>query len=134
MLYSLTMVTPSEITLVACGGAFGATMRFLVGRVSDTYLTSVRFPLATLLINILGCFAIGLIAELSARGDISSHTRLLIVTGILGGFTTFSAFGLETISLLRSGHVGVALIYVISSVVGGCLATYAGIVMLAPRA
>jgi len=127
------MITPSEVALVAFGGGFGATLRFLIGRVSETYLASLTFPLATLFINVLGCFLIGCVAELSARGGISPHARLLIVTGILGGFTTFSAFGLETITLLRSGLVGMALSYVTVSVIGGCLATYAGILACTPR-
>lgn len=126
------MVTPAEITLVALGGACGATLRFLVGRLSEIFLTAL-FPFATLSINILGCFVIGIVAEISARGGLSSDTRLLIVTGILGGFTTFSAFGLETITLLRSGHVGLALSYIATSVIGGCAATYIGINLIAPR-
>jgi len=55
------------------------------------------------------------------------------VTGILGGFTTFSAFGLETITLLRAGHVGLALSYIATSVIGGCAATYIGINLITPR-
>jgi CrcB protein len=133
LLYSGAMVSASELTLVACGGAFGATVRLLVGRLSEIYLTSLKFPLATLVVNIAGCFAIGCVAEIFARGDISHHTRLLIVTGVLGGFTTFSAFGLETITLLRSGHLGMAISYVLSSVIGGCLATYAGALFITPR-
>lgn len=128
----MPMVTPAEITLVALGGACGATLRFLVGRLSEIFLTAL-FPFATLSINILGCFVIGIVAEISARGGLSSDTRLLIVTGILGGFTTFSAFGLETITLLRSGHVGLALSYIATSVIGGCAATYIGINLIAPR-
>jgi CrcB protein len=124
------MITLLEVILVACGGA---TSRFFIGRLSDSYLASLKFPLATLVINIVGCFAIGFIAEISARGALSPHFRLLIVTGILGGFTTFSAFGLETITLLRSGHLGMALTYVATSVIGGCLATYAGILLFSPR-
>ena len=127
------MITLLEVILVACGGAFGATSRFFIGRLSDSYLASLKFPLPTLVINIVGCFAIGYIAEISARGALSPHFRLLIVTGILGGFTTFSAFGLETITLLRSGHLGMALTYVATSVIGGCLATYAGILLFSPR-
>lgn len=127
------MVISSEIAVVACGGAFGALARFLVARLSETLLASLKFPLATLLVNVLGCFAIGMVAEIATRGDISHHTRLLIVTGILGGFTTFSAFGLETITLLRTGHLGMALGYVLTSVIGGCLATYAGIQIITPR-
>ena len=127
------MITPTEVALVSCGGAFGATARFLIGRASETYLTSVKFPLATLLINIVGCFLIGYVAEVSARGEISPHIRLLIVTGILGGFTTFSAFGLETITLIRAGHIGIALTYVSASVIGGCIATYMAVIFMAHR-
>jgi CrcB protein len=64
------MVTPAEITLVALGGACGATLRFLVGRLSDIFLASATFPFATLSINIFGCFIIGIVAEISARGDL----------------------------------------------------------------
>jgi CrcB protein len=127
------MITLSEVTLVSCGGALGATARFLVGRFSDTFFSSTRFPIATLFVNILGCFVIGCIAEISARGDISPSARILLVTGILGGFTTFSAFGLETITLLRAGHVGMALSYVVTSVIGGCIATYASVLLISPR-
>ncbi len=129
----MRMVTPAEIMLVALGGACGATLRFLVGRLSELFLASAIFPFATLSINILGCFVIGMVAEISSRGGLSSDTRLLIVTGILGGFTTFSAFGLETITLLRAGHVGLALSYIATSVIGGCAATYIGINLISPR-
>ena len=127
------MFTLPEVILVACGGAFGAISRFAVGRLSENFLTSLTFPLATLFINVLGCFLIGFVSELSLRGALSPHLRLLIVTGVLGGFTTFSAFGLETFALLRSGHLFMALTYVIASVIGGTLATYAGFLLLATR-
>lgn len=128
----MRMVTPAEIILVALGGACGATLRFLAGRLSELFLAAL-FPFATLSINIIGCFVIGIVAELSARGDLSADTRLLFATGILGGFTTFSAFGLETVTLLRAGHVGLALCYIATSVIGGCAATYIGINLIAAK-
>jgi CrcB protein len=127
------MITPSEVALVSCGGALGATLRFILTRSTDVIFPAVRFPIATLAVNILGCFALGCVAEISARGAISPNVRLLFATGILGGFTTFSAFGVETISLLRAGHTVMALNYIAASVIGGCIATYVGILAVTPQ-
>lgn len=116
-----------EISLVAVGGALGATMRFLASRWYEEVAPSTQFPAATLGVNILGCLLIGLIAGLTTRLDISPAIRLLLVTGILGGFTTFSAFGLEAVSLLRAGNYPAALLYISASVVGGCGAVAIGL-------
>lgn len=120
------MVTALEIGLVAIGGASGAALRFISGRVCDTLFGSTSFPIATLLVNITGCFMIGAIAGASLNGHVSSHAKLLIVTGLLGGFTTFSAFGLETVTLVRTAHLSSAMLYVVGSVVGGIVAVVLG--------
>jgi CrcB protein len=121
------MVSLSEIVFVVLGGAIGTCLRFLVGRCTESAFPSLEFPGATLFVNILGCLVIGAIAALSARGATSHEVRLFIITGILGGFTTFSAFGLETASLLRAGHIGLAVTYVSSSVIGGIAAVMIGL-------
>jgi CrcB protein len=124
---------PSEIVAVACGGALGASLRFAVGRFCEATWAAARFPIATLFVNILGCFIIGFIAALSLRSEVPALLRLFLVTGIVGGFTTFSAFGLESVSLLRAGHFFEAFTYVVGSVVGGCAATMLGILLVAPK-
>ena len=83
----------------------------------------VKFPWGTFFVNLLGCLLVGLVAgfieKLSAY---NAEFRLLLITGFLGGFTTFSAFGLETVSLLKAGHSGLGLLYAFSSLLlGGAL-------------
>ena len=82
-----------------------------------------RFPLGTLAVNLAGSFLIGLVAPALLRHD---AWRLLVVTGLLGGFTTFSAFSLETLALLQTGRNGAALLYVVFSVFGGLLCAALG--------
>ena len=132
-LYRTEMFFPSEIAVVACGGALGASLRFIVGRFCEMTWAAARFPVATLFVNIVGCFFIGIIAELSLRNEVPSLLRLFLVTGILGGFTTFSAFGLETVALLRAGHFYLANTYVVASVVGGCAAAMLGMLLVGSR-
>src|SRR5947209_5537029 len=113
---------------VALGGAIGSVGRFwLTGVV--TALTGPRFPWGTLLINVLGSLVIGLVAGITlAPTRISVHPdiRIFLMTGICGGFTTFSAFSLQTLELLQSGDTIAGLGYAIGSVVLCVIATYAG--------
>jgi CrcB protein len=126
------MFSLPEISLVACGGAIGASLRFIVGRFCEVTWETTTFPFATLFVNLIGCLLIGLIAGIALRHDTSLLVRIFLVTGILGGFTTFSAFGLETITLIRGGHIAASLLYVIVSVVGGCAGTFIGLAMTEP--
>lgn len=126
------MVSPSEISLVACGGAIGATLRFMVGRFCEVTWASTKFPIATLTVNIIGCALIGAMAGATLRDATSPLLRVFVVTGILGGFTTFSAFGLETITLFRGGHIGTSVLYVLASVIGGCAGVLVGLTLTEP--
>ena len=121
------MIRSAEILSVALGGAIGASARFIVSRFCELHLSAITFPLGTFFVNITGCFLIGAIAGLSTRFSLSDEARLLLVTGILGGFTTFSAFGLETVVLLRAQHLVASLMYAIGSVVVGCVAVILGL-------
>ena len=121
------MIRSTEILSVAFGGAIGASARFMVSRFCDLHLATIKFPIGTFCVNITGCFLIGAIAGLSTRFSLSDEIRLLLVTGILGGFTTFSAFGLETVTLLRAQHLVTSLMYAIGSVVVGCVAVILGL-------
>lgn len=115
-----------NIVLVAVGGAFGSVCRYLTG-ILMTRLMGPAFPWGTITVNIVGSFAIGLLTELVARRfDASLEMRLLLVVGILGGFTTFSSFSLDTVALIEKGAVSSAVIYVFSSVVISLMATFAG--------
>ncbi len=113
---------------VALGGAIGSVGRFwLTGAM--TALTGPRFPWGTLLINVLGSFGIGLVAGITVtpvRIGIHPDIRVFLMTGICGGFTTFSAFSLQTLELMQSGDIVPALGYAIGSIVLCVVATYAG--------
>jgi len=107
------------LALVALGGGFGAACRYLLSAALMRGAVS-GFPFATWLVNVSGCFLIGLWAGLAARyAWLNGDLRLLLVTGVLGGFTTFSAFGLESLHLLRRGEWLLAGLYVGGSVMIG---------------
>jgi CrcB protein len=120
------MNSPSFLTssaLVALGGGFGAWLRFAVGRL----IGPTPFPYATLSVNLIGSFAMGLLAAWLARqGDGSEGWRILLGVGLLGGFTTFSAFSLEVVTLAHRGAVGTAALYVAASLAGGVIALILG--------
>ena len=93
-----------QLVLVALGGALGSVARYKLGGVVLHHTQSWDFPLSTFSINVIGCFLIGLLAALVEHHDLfSPPVRLLLSTGLLGGFTTFSAFGYE--SMFFSGVV-----------------------------
>lgn len=106
------------------GGAVGSLLRYLVG-MAVMSRWSGDFPLGTFLINVTGSFGIGLIATLLAHST-DPNWRPLLITGLLGGFTTFSAFEWETFLTLRGGATGIALLYVAGSVVAGFGACWLG--------
>ena len=111
------MITP--VISVAIGGALGAVARYLVG-------LAVAFPLGTLAVNVLGSFAIGLVWALFAARGLQAWLPL-VMTGFLGGFTTFSAFSLDTLRLVEGGRVVAAGGYVLASVVLSLLACALGL-------
>lgn len=112
--------------LIASGGAIGSLARYwMQGAVYS--VTGLVFPLGTMLVNILGCFAIGLLyATFSGPFPIRDEIRIGLLVGVLGGFTTFSAFGLETILMAREGRPWLALLNVVLSCVLGLLAVWCG--------
>lgn len=111
--------------VVALGGGIGACLRYLIGLIP--LKEPFTFPVKTLFINLLGCFVIGLIAAIAAKTtSLSPRTVLFIKTGLCGGFTTFSTFALETETLIKTGHIGIAILYVALSVVVGVGLAFAG--------
>ena len=115
-----------DLILVAAGGAIGAGLRHLVSKAALA-LAPLSFPWGTWLINVTGCFAIGIVAGLAGGGSLSPSARLFVATGVLGGFTTFSAFGLESHALLTAGRLPAAIAYVLGHVVLGIAGVSMGI-------
>jgi len=110
---------------IGTGSFIGGISRYLLSQIIQSKFLSA-FPFGTLAVNILGCFLIGLVFGLSERGNINQEWRLFLGTGVLGGFTTFSAFSNETFGLLRSGQLSYASLYILASVFIGLLATFIG--------
>lgn len=116
-----------HLFLVAVGGAIGASLRHLVN-LGALRLVGPNFPWGTMAINIVGSFAMGVFIELLARRfNVSNEIRLLVATGILGGFTTFSAFSLDFAVLWERGPALPALAYAIASVLGSLFAIFLGL-------
>jgi fluoride exporter len=117
------------LTGVAIGGAAGSVLRHVI---QSTFRLSAfpAFPAGTLLINLLGSFLIGLCAALAERG--APWLRPWLMAGFLGGFTTFSAFSLENMRLIREGQAGLALAYALISVVAGLVLAFAGYMLARP--
>ncbi len=117
--------------MVGAGGALGAMGRYgvgvLVGRMGVT-----GFPFATMIVNILGSLAMGLLVGLLAKllPSWQNEARLFVAVGLLGGFTTFSAFSLDAIVLMERGQMGQALAYISLSVVLSVLALFAGLFIM----
>jgi CrcB protein len=112
--------------MVLLGGAAGSGLRYGMALAIPPQATN-GLPIATLMVNLLGCFFIGLLASvLGPESSYPSHIRLGVLVGLLGGFTTFSSFGLETLRLISSGHWGTAALYVGLSNLAGLLAVWMG--------
>jgi CrcB protein len=117
---------------VAVGGAIGSVARHGVNRLVHQGWPLLRFPIATVIVNVVGCCLIGVLAGLIATGKLPLRTtwREFVFVGILGGFTTFSTFGLDTIMLVRSGASDRALMNVLLQLVCGVGGVYAGLVLV----
>lgn len=124
-----------RFVLVFLGGGVGAVLRYsvglLVGRLTPTGLDTPHwlsmYPVATLSVNLIGCGLIGLAWGLMGKPETGGEPlRLALIVGVLGGFTTFSSFGWETLDLLGEGRAATALLYVVLSVCVGLLLAYSG--------
>jgi CrcB protein len=113
-----------RVFLVGFGGAIGSILRYLVAKASGQSLTGI--PYHTLIVNLAGCFLIGLVSVVLPFSEENQSTRIFLITGILGGFTTFSAFGFETFDLIRTGASLVAASYVLVSVIFGLVGVALG--------
>ncbi len=119
---------------VALGGAIGSVLRYQLGRGMTHWLgpnVMTAFPWATLTVNVFGSFAMGLLAGFLARyGQGGEQARLLLGVGLLGGFTTFSAFSLEMMLLIERGQAAQGFLYAAVSVLAGLSALYIGLIVM----
>ena len=116
-----------SIIYVALGGALGSASRYILGTWTQSISKSIDFPYGTLTVNLIGCFVIGFLSQLAeSRGAFTSESRAFVFIGILGGFTTFSSFGNDTINLLRDGETFNALANIGANVIVGLLLVWLG--------
>jgi CrcB protein len=121
------MPSITSVIFVAVGGALGSVFRYLLGTWTQSASKSIDFPFGTLVVNLIGCFVIGFLAQLAeSRGAFTSESRALVFVGVLGGFTTFSSFGNDTINLLREGEAWNALANVGANVIFGLILVWLG--------
>lgn len=113
---------------IALGGAFGAVLRYLTGIGLVRLLGHTTMPLGVLTVNILGSFLMGLFVIAAAQRGLT-HLSPLVATGILGGFTTFSAFSLEAVTLYERGALGLAAVYVLANVTLSIAALFLGLAL-----
>jgi len=117
-----------QVMIVGAGGFIGTILRYKLGGFVFHHTPNWKFPLGTVLINIFGCLAAGLLAGLAEKQDFfTADTRLFLFIGLIGGFTTFSAFGMETVYLIQRHEIWHAVLNVVISVSFGLLALWLGL-------
>jgi CrcB protein len=120
----------TKILLILLGGALGTGCRYWLSTFIYSVFEKPTFPYANFIINVSGSFIIGILAELfEARVLVSPTIRAALLTGVLGGYTTFSSFSFETFSLLRDGEMWLALVNALGSVLLGLIAVWMGVRM-----
>jgi CrcB protein len=114
------------LVLIGTGGFIGSILRYLLSGYVQQLSKGSQFPFGTLAVNLVGCALVGFLAELIGHRIGTSETRTFLIIGLLGGFTTFSAFGLETMGLLRNGAMWLALGNIVSHTILGLIAVWLG--------
>lgn len=115
-----------ELIYIFLGGGTGSVLRYCVQVALHERIVPYTFPWATFTVNILGSFLIGLFYTLSARFNLSTEIRMLLTTGLCGGFTTFSTFSNDGLIMIKQEFYGMFILYTLLSIVLGVIATFAG--------
>lgn len=115
-----------QMLMVGMGGAAGSMLRFAVSLITSRFYTGL-FPVATFVVNVTGCFLIGVLAAQIPASAEGNGLRYLLITGFCGGYTTFSAFSYENLQLINNGHTVTAAGYIFASVVVGLAAVWLGV-------
>lgn len=116
-----------KVLLAGSGGFIGSILRYLIGICVYPWTNSTKFPFGTLVVNLIGCLVIGLLSQLAdARGVFTAEARVFIFVGVLGGFTTFSSFGNETVDLWRGGKEMFAFVNIIGHLILGLSTVWLG--------
>jgi CrcB protein len=119
-----------KVLWAGIGGFLGSAARYILGGYVARVAQNIPLPVGTLLINVVGCALLGFLAGLSEfRGMFSPETRVFLFIGILGGFTTYSTFGYETVQLLRDGQHGLSFLNIALQVVLGIGSTWTGLLL-----
>lgn len=117
------------ILFIGAGSFIGGSLRYLISMFLENKFP-ITFPIGTLVVNIIGCFLIGLLFTIASKINMTPELKLFLGTGILGGFTTYSAFSLETVTMLQTGYYYPAILYILASLIAGVVATISGIYLL----
>lgn len=115
-----------QLILVGAGGAVGSIIRFLTSEITTRFY-SQPFPLATFIVNVVGCLIIGMLVNTLSAND---NLKMLLVVGFCGGFTTFSTFARESLSLINQGQSLLALVYITGSCLLGVFAVWLGMLIV----
>lgn len=126
---SFGMMNLKNIMLVILGSAMGGAMRYWISGWVQQF-NNTKFPAGTFTVNLLGCFLLGMILEATSKSNDTFQIKILLITGFCGGFTTFSAFSLENLELVRNGNLTMAIVYAFTSVLMGIFAVWGGIALL----
>lgn len=112
--------------IIFLGGGTGSVLRYCVQNALHERILPYSFPWATFTVNIIGSFLIGLFYTLSARFNLSTEVRMLLTTGLCGGFTTFSTFSHDGLMMIKQGFYGMFILYTLLSIILGVIAAFAG--------
>jgi CrcB protein len=117
-----------QLLLVGLGGGIGSMLRFLISRLTAK-AGSFSFPIATLIVNVLGCLLIGILIGLSLKNQwMDANVKAALIAGFCGGFTTFSAFSLENLQMYQAGNYTGLVLYVLASLITGFAAVWIGLI------